>query len=324
MSLNIYDPFICMTFSYDNCFLCGLKLDDMNRTDEHVFPKWLQQEFDLWDKKMILLNRTEIPYRQLTIPCCSDCNNNHLASLERKVKNAYIEGYLEFQNLDETTIFQWIGKIYYGIIFRELNLLFDRKDRDQGTIVTPEMLEIFQNLHAFIQSIRMPFKFENTPWSIFVFQTHRYYDERDFDYHDNFGMVFCIRLGHIAIIAILEDGGTQKEMFSDFFKEFQEVILHPIQYDELRAMAVYKNLLMRKVPKFMIITGGQNVLVLTMPLTGDIYEEWDQKEYAEILERFWHVYGFSFEDIYRNNLVFSMLKNEDDTVIVLDKNGNML
>jgi len=35
---------------------------------EHVFAKWLQQDFNLWNQRMFLRNGTSIRYRQLTIP----------------------------------------------------------------------------------------------------------------------------------------------------------------------------------------------------------------------------------------------------------------
>ncbi len=65
----------------DCCFLCGALMDG-SKSAEHVFPKWLQNRYDLWNQKIELLNGSLMPYRQLTIPCCEKCNNEHLSSLE--------------------------------------------------------------------------------------------------------------------------------------------------------------------------------------------------------------------------------------------------
>ena len=73
-----YSPFEKMTFTYDKCFLCGEILTDENSTEEHIYPKWLQNKFDLWDKQLILLNGTGINYRNLKIPCCKRCNNKRV------------------------------------------------------------------------------------------------------------------------------------------------------------------------------------------------------------------------------------------------------
>lgn len=48
-----YNPFEKMTFTYDKCFLCGEILTDENSTEEHIYPKWLQNKFDLWDKQLL-------------------------------------------------------------------------------------------------------------------------------------------------------------------------------------------------------------------------------------------------------------------------------
>ena len=81
------------TYSNDHCFLCGCQLNDENSTVEHVIPKWLQREFNLWDQKITLLNGTLFPYKNLTIPCCFDCNNIHLKPFEDKVKKAFEDGF---------------------------------------------------------------------------------------------------------------------------------------------------------------------------------------------------------------------------------------
>ena len=66
-------------FGQHTCFLCSTPLRSKNRTDEHVFPKWLQNRFNLWNQRLDLINLTDIPYRNLTIPCCKTCNGVHLS-----------------------------------------------------------------------------------------------------------------------------------------------------------------------------------------------------------------------------------------------------
>jgi hypothetical protein len=63
-------------FSRDTCFLCRCELTQLNRTDEHVIPRWVQGCFDLWNDILELVNGMTIPYRQLTIPCCFTCNSS--------------------------------------------------------------------------------------------------------------------------------------------------------------------------------------------------------------------------------------------------------
>jgi hypothetical protein len=248
---NFYNPFDAMSFTYDRCFLCGKELHQQ-KTFEHVFPKWLQNTFNLADQKIHLMNKTKIPYRKLTIPCCQSCNTFYLSTVEDVIKQHYQNGFSEFIKIDKLIVFQWIAKIFYGLLFKELSLKFDRTDPSQGFIVEPELLRELESLHAFMQSIRVPFEFVGFhPWSIFIVQTRCYGDKRDFDYHDELlTLTFSIRMGGVGIIACLEDNGAQEELFSDYFKQFDGVILHPTQFDELIAKVTYKRHLMNRIPKY--------------------------------------------------------------------------
>lgn len=50
---------------YDSnvCFLCGRFLENLKSSDEHVIPKWAQNRFELWDKKLTLLMCAVFSYR---------------------------------------------------------------------------------------------------------------------------------------------------------------------------------------------------------------------------------------------------------------------
>jgi hypothetical protein len=70
-------------YSGKRCFYCGQVLRG-NKTREHVFPQWLKRRFGLANQHLTLLNGSLIPYRQLTVPCCSTCHNVHLSKLEKR------------------------------------------------------------------------------------------------------------------------------------------------------------------------------------------------------------------------------------------------
>ena len=71
------------SFGRSTCFLCARRLGSKNRSDEHIFPKWLQARFDLWNERLTLINGTTIPYRSLVVPCCKICNNHHLKDRDK-------------------------------------------------------------------------------------------------------------------------------------------------------------------------------------------------------------------------------------------------
>jgi len=330
---DFYNPFDAMSFTYDRCFLCGHALEN-EKTNEHVLPRWIQQKYHLENQKLSLLNRTKIPYRKLYIPCCPSCNTQYLSRVENIFKQYFDKGFSEFKELDKLIIFQWIAKIFYGLLFKELSLPLERSDPTQGFITDPEILQELRTLHIFLQSIRMPFDFVGFhPWSIFLVETHSYGDKRDFDYHDEmFTLTFSIRLGDIGIIACLEDNGAQEDLFSHYFEKFKGIKLHPLQFDELVAKVTYKAHLMNRVPKYMIglpKKEGNKITVIAPPLQGlsnlPIFDEWKQRDYAAYLYLQWSKYGVQFEDIFKEpNMVLSTLTNEDGTVKILDADGNLV
>src|SRR5262249_8644893 len=130
-------------FGRDTCFLCRCHLTKVNRTSEHVIPKWVQGQFGLWDKTLVLLNGTTIPYRQLTIPCCLECNNEHLEPLESRIRNAVLQGPEAVEAVGKEVLFLWLGKIFFGFLYKESMIPTDRRRPTRGTIVSEDMLERF-------------------------------------------------------------------------------------------------------------------------------------------------------------------------------------
>jgi len=127
--------------------------------------------YDLWNLRLTLLNRTTIPYRQLTIPCCATCNNVHLGRIEAEVQAACDEGRKAVLQLPPVTLFLWAGKIFYGLLYREHLLSWSRREADKGPIVPAELLERYRLHHQFLQAARIPFEFSPLPASIFVYDT---------------------------------------------------------------------------------------------------------------------------------------------------------
>jgi len=150
---NIFER---LSLTNEKCFLCG---SGESITQEHVFPKWLQHRDGLFDRELTLLNGAQIKYRQLTIPCCRDCNGIYLGKIEKQISQAVTSGFHGCTGLPDLVVYQWAGKIFFGILRKELTLLADRKDTAAGPIVSEKLVESFSSLHLFLQSIRHPILF---------------------------------------------------------------------------------------------------------------------------------------------------------------------
>jgi hypothetical protein len=272
------------------CFLCGRRLTKSNRSNEHVFPKWLQHRYDLWDQQLTLLNGTHLRYRSLTIPCCRSCNTRHLSPIEDVVEKATRRGPSGVRRLSQRTLFLWIGKIFYGILFKEGLLRADLPNPQSGRLVPRGMLQSFRMHHYFLQGARVPIRFVGFfPASIFVYRLQKHGDRRlQFDFRDHPpALAIAIRMGSIGIVAALQDGGAQKELYGSYLDRFHSYSLHPLQFSELIASFFYKASLFNRTPKYMIMESVTSLNVMQLPLQGfslkPVFDEWEQGTYAQVL-----------------------------------------
>lgn len=287
----LFSPESESQFGREFCFLCGAMLPTDRATDEHVIPKWVQDRFGLWDEKLTLLNRTTIPYRLLTIPCCSPCNSQHLSRIEREVQQACAAGRKAVLALEPLTLFIWLGKIFYGLLYREHLLSWNRRAREDGPIVPADELEQFRLHHQFLQAARIPFEFiPHIPASVFVFETLEPRDRRmQFDYLDHFfSLGLSIRVGKVGVVACLQDGRAVRDSFD--YTEYETLRLHPIQFAEITARIFYDLSRLNRVPKFMLVEGNGRVHVALTPMGGliggPLFDKGNLDDYAHALAHY--------------------------------------
>lgn len=279
----------------------------------------MQRKFHLGNHLLNLPNGTAIKYRQLKIPCCRVCNNEHLSSIEKKMKQAVESGVDAVRALDPLVLFLWLGKVFYGLLYRDFLLLRDRRDPQRGPILPREVLAHFAMHKFFLQAARRPFEFKpDIPASIFVFKTKPPKSIRaQAAFNDVLPtMTISVRLGEVGILAALQDGGAQRTM-SQALKKYQSVALHPIQFANLTAMFFYKAHLATRVPKFMSFQQDGKIIVMQSPLAGlsskPLFDKWDWTAYAHVLA---HYTDFQVEQLLRPEGVWTWL--EDGTGAVPD------
>jgi hypothetical protein len=120
------------------CFACGGS--PSGGTGEHIIPLWLQNKLLLFDERLTLLNRTRVPYRNLTVPCCENCNTGFLSKIENSVQSVFHQG--GASSSEETlALARWLSKILIGVLVKETSLLFDRSKPSLGAIVEPSLID---------------------------------------------------------------------------------------------------------------------------------------------------------------------------------------
>lgn len=277
-------------FSYNNCFLCGVALDNNNSSEEHIYPQWLQKEFNLWNQKLILLNQKTINYKSLKIPCCKSCNEILGKKIEKPIQKAYKGGYEEFNKLDKTIIFNWLNKIAYGTLYKELSMRFYLDDPESRKIYTKEFLnELNYMQYIFLQSIRFNTQLINKPYSIFIFKIKEH-DKKDYWAGDfTFTNTFCMQLNDVGIIACFQDSGYNWGFFNHFPKQqnlLQEE-LHPIQIRELCAQIIYKASTFNRNPfyTYSFNKDAESMFIHSHNINGDAYDDWDNDTYMRLLKK---------------------------------------
>lgn len=278
-SINFYKNFSEENFADNSCFLCGSNCQ--SETAEHVFPKWLQHKFKLWDQKLTLTNNTTIPYRILTVPCCKKCNNEDLSLMESNFQNILKKSFENLSSEEEQVVFQWTAKILYATRYKELSLLFDRKNPNLGNIISPRDLESYSALHLFLQSIRFTTIFHSPkPWSLFVLKCK----DEDYFYHNNLSsLCFSMKFGKIAITIIFEDNNVI-ENYMYGFKNLKNYPLTFPQYLEVNCHLFYSAILKENVPKY-ITSYNDKYKKIEVNTFGSLYSrKWNDEEYASLLD----------------------------------------
>lgn len=275
----------------DCCFLCGTQTEQI--TQEHVFPKWLQQRYELWDQRIGLLNNTNIQYRNLRIPCCSTCNNEVLSRLEAAVSSAVASGYDSCTALDERFLYLWAGKLFYGILRKEMSLLYDRSCVEKGNIISEANLKSFSNLHLFLQGIREKHSFSSTPpYSVLLCNLHDLGPCRNYFIRDSLVyMTVAIRMGEVGIIVAFEDAGLSARSYGRYVAKVNGRKLHPIQFDEIYAKVTYQVSLMEGGIKYLTSQSIDSQRPAQTNVFGGGYlREWSMEDFSKVLRA--HVSGW--------------------------------
>jgi hypothetical protein len=295
-------------------------------TEEHIFPKWLQKRFLLWNQNIILMNGTHISYKQLKIPCCNQCNNEHLSELESRITAAFQKDANTVRKLSELDLYLWLGKIYFGILYKEYLLSCDRSKPKGESIIPRNLLNEFNLHHLYLQSAHTPIEFHGSPGSVFVFdlQLHRT-KQYQFNYWDSLDMIATCRIGSVGIMAAFTDGGIMKQAMEPIFSKYYSKALHPLQFDELTALFAYNvKRMQRTVPSLTIESEAGQIISITnvpgfslKPWFGPWVTEDYTKVLAQILKLPLELVFFPPDEFY------TLLTNEDGKFCEMDVNdGN--
>ncbi|MCA5006649.1 hypothetical protein [Sphingobacterium bovistauri] len=317
MTTRLYNPFLDFKFDSSTCFLTGEKLASADVSIQ-VFPVWMMRTFDLEDKPFKLLDESFVPYKQLQLPCSSS-SAIAFEQVESVVERAMENGFAAVKDLPQETLFHWVAKILYGVVFNEIQAgMRQAVLSGEPMNFSQALVHKFRNLHGMLQSIAVPMEFENkNPFTVQVFEVDN--AEDTFLYRDEINtLIFSLRMKDFAIIATLQDNGTNAIYHDEILAKVEGKKLHPVQFEEICARFFYSAYLFNRLPEYTYMETPHKVFVEPMPLNDwtlkPIFDNWVVKTYGQVLESFWKPWGF---------LLFEIIQNPEKPMsFILDENGD--
>lgn len=317
---QIYSPFTAFNFSNRKCFLTGQLLSTEEEKIQ-VFPQWLMSRYNLEDQPFKMLDESMATYKDLKIPCAAHVNETFLEPLEAEIADALNIGYEAVKELDELKLFQWAGKLLYGIIFNEIQsgIKLQHAQGEEFNI-SQSVIHKFSNLHLMLQSLNLPVSFDEfKPWSIFLFKVDN--NPEEFGYRDEINtLTFSLRIKDLGLIICLQDNGANRDYHQAVVEKIEQEVLHPIQFEEFSGRVFYSAYLFNRLPEYNVMPVGDDIFLDAMPLRGmstkPLFDHWVNKIYGQVLESFWKNWGFLLLEIIKNpEKPMSFLFNPDGSFI---------
>ncbi len=277
--------------------------------------------YDLGEKPFKLLDESYATYKDLKIPCAAKINEQYLEPLEAEISAAFDAGYEAVKRVSELKLFQWAGKLLYGILFNEVQSgLRQQHAQGQEFNISQSLIHKFGHLHLMLQSINQPIIFEDfQPFSLFLFKVN---NEADlFGYRDEINtLTFSLRIKDFGLIICLQDNGANRIYHKEVLQKIEGQVLHPIQFEEFNARIFYSAYLFNRLPEYNVLPAGDDTYIEAMPLRGisskPLFDFWQNKTYGQVLENFWKKWGY---------LLLEIIKDPESPMsFLVDAGGNFI
>ncbi len=307
MNTGLYNPFQHFDFLYKTCFLSG-KTFNSPVLQVPLIPKWLMEQAGLTGEEQIqFLDETIRSYNTLVIPVNSEVKDAFLNPLEAKIEKAFEAGYNGVAALPQLDLFNWIGKFLYGFVYTEMHAALRKEMTAEGLNMSQSLMMKFANLNFMMQNLYTSLEFENfTPWSITIVKLEN--EETPFSFRDEINtLTFSLKMKDLGIIACLQDNGTNKRYHQEIINEVEGKALTAQQFEELTARFYYSAYLFNRLPEYTFMPVEGTIYIEAMPLRGNmskpLFDVWQHKIYAQVLENFWKPWGY---------VKFEIIKNPDE------------
>lgn len=311
MNIPLFNPFQPLAFKPHICFLSGKILNE-NPKQITAFPEWLMKRYQIEETTLSLLDGYRIKYKDMKLPVCDEVYDA-ITELDKVTQKAFEEGYETVKTMPELTLFQWMARVLYGILYHDFSYAINfHEKRDKEFEVSPLMQQRYRNLLFMLQSLIYPIEFKGfLPWSIKCYSVNISKDILNYKDETN-KLNFCFGMNGFGIIACLQDNGQVAAFHHHLLEQINDAMLHPAQFEELYGHFIYANYLLSESPDY-LITLENHKIVFQLPnnFKAQNFKVWDDKMFAQVLANLWQPWGITIKDIHQfPNSPISYLINE--------------
>ncbi len=299
---NLYDPFVNFDLVNGKCFLTGQAVSKGIDTLS-VFPTWLMDAEQLHDKPFKLLDESYCTYNDLKLGVSADVFER-IDQVQQKIRRAFENSAID--EVSEIEWFQWAGLMVYGLVSAEIrNGLKSEEYKEEGFKISPVLINKFRTLHKLLQSIIYTFEWEEVkPFSLFVYKLKEDKEVETFQHQNEINtLTFSFRYQSLGVIICLLDEEYNKNYHQHTLKKISKEQLSIIQFEELEARVYYSNYLFSLIAEFSFTEHQETNYVTNKELSigaRNVFEKWEEKTYAQVLEAFWKPWNYSRVEILKN------------------------
>lgn len=290
------------------CVMCRNLLTKDTKSAEHIYPKWLQNQFHLWDKKLTLPNGSQIPYRQLTVPCCKECNGGLMADWEKQIQTAVEQGYDSFISLKEEVVVWWIYKLYYSKLIKELSIKSDIKNPHSDTMFTEMLLKEYSPIYFYMCELLKGTKFNDPkPYELYIYRTSQ---SHAFDYVDDISRhVVYLQMNDILIVCALDSFNLFRIQYENELRSLGSMgIVHPLQSLELFVKMIYFKTHYKFDTEHDQIIDSSGPMISSKIMNLEQFQEFNTAELYEMMVSLLNRFGYPYNiSEYKEGTMFSLI-----------------
>ena len=274
----------------DCCFICGASPSETDFNDEHIIPRWILRDLNLFSKTIHLPNGLSYQYDRYKVPCCISCNSLLGEEIEQPVSDLIKGNWNDLnKHLKEKgpwLFFKWFTLLFIKTHLRDKTLHWKLNRNLESPLISDSYdWEELHNIHCISRSFYTGAKLDASTLGTFFFFPAHVSDQIDqFDYFDLYThRAVCFRFRDKCIVSVLNDSCACYSLESSRLFSKIKGPLYPLQIRELMTRLAYLNLLIKQRPQFQSDFEDQSYRISATHPNSIEVEDWDQTTYGKLL-----------------------------------------